>query len=108
VPEERLDVGQVGSPLVKKSRGGRMPQGMGGNYRHPRSLAAELDAGIECLIAKWCAVSTGKHQLRSSNDDSLGLQPHAFDAFQEWEPCPKGNLIFLSCKSRNENVREQL
>jgi hypothetical protein len=37
--QEGLDVTRLGSALVKKERGGRMPQGMSGNNRHPRALA---------------------------------------------------------------------
>jgi hypothetical protein len=44
--EERLDVAQVGSPLVEKESRGRMTQGMSGNNRHPRTLAGELEACV--------------------------------------------------------------
>ena len=63
--QERLDVAQVGSPLIEKERGGRMPQGMGGNNGHPRTLAGELEAGVEGLVAKWRAVSARKDERRS-------------------------------------------
>jgi hypothetical protein len=38
--------------LVEKERRGCMPQGMSGNNRHPRSLAGQLEACVECLVAK--------------------------------------------------------
>jgi hypothetical protein len=37
-----------------------MTQGMSGNDWHPRSLAGELDAGVERLVAKRRAVSARK------------------------------------------------
>ena len=40
------------SALVEKERRGRMPQGMSGNNRQPRSLAGQLEACVECLVVK--------------------------------------------------------
>jgi hypothetical protein len=50
--QERLDVAQVGSALVEKERGGRMPQVARGNNQRPRALAGELVAcvGVGVLI----------------------------------------------------------
>jgi hypothetical protein len=47
--QEGLHVAQVGSALVEKECRGRVPQGMGGDDRHPRSLAGELETGVEGL-----------------------------------------------------------
>src|SRR4029077_21051070 len=41
--QERLDIAQVGSAFVEQERRRRMPKGMCGNDRHPRTLAGELD-----------------------------------------------------------------
>jgi len=58
--QERLHVAQVGSALVQQQGGGRMPQRVGGNYRHPRALAGELDACVERLVAKRRTVPARK------------------------------------------------
>ena len=42
----------AGSALVEQEGGGRMTQRMSGNNRHPRSLAGQLEACVECLVAK--------------------------------------------------------
>jgi hypothetical protein len=84
--EERLDVAQVGSPLVEKESRGRMTQGMSGNNRHPRTLAGELEACVEGLVAKGRAVSARKDERRSRKVNSPSPQPHPLDAFQESEP----------------------
>jgi len=52
MPKEGLYVTQVGSALVEQQRRRGMPKGMGGNDRHHGALAAELDPGVECLVAK--------------------------------------------------------
>ena len=44
--QESLHVAQVGSALIEKECRGRMPQGMGGNDRHPRALAGELESCV--------------------------------------------------------------
>jgi hypothetical protein len=74
--EECLHVAQVGSPLVEKESRSRMTQGMSGNNWHPRTLAGELEAGVEGLVAKGRAVSAGKDERRSRKVDSPGAQPH--------------------------------
>ena len=86
VSQERLHVTQVGSALVEQERRGRMPKGMGGNYRHPSSLARELDSRVERLIAKGRAVPARENERRSREVDSSALQPHALDTFQKGEP----------------------
>jgi hypothetical protein len=43
--QERLEVAQIGSALV--------------------ALASELDASVNCLVAKWRPVPARKHELRS-------------------------------------------
>jgi hypothetical protein len=68
--QEGLDVVQVGSPLVEQERGGRMPQGMSGNDWHPRPLASELEACVECLVAKGRAVPARKDERRSREVNS--------------------------------------
>ena len=68
--QECLDVAQVGSALVEKESRGRMPQGMSGNNRHPRTLAGELEACVEGLVAKGCAVPARKDERRSREVDS--------------------------------------
>ena len=68
--QERLDVAQVGSPLVKQESGGRMPQGMSGNDRHPRALAGELEASVKGLVAKGRAIPARKDERRSCKVDS--------------------------------------
>ena len=93
--KEGLHVAQVGSPLVEKERGGRMPQGMGGNDRHPRALAGELEASVEGLVAKGRAVPARKDERRSREVDSPSPQPHALDAFQESEPLLRANPTIL-------------
>ena len=76
--QERLHVAQVGSALVEKERGGRMTQGVRGNNRHPRALAGELDACVECLVAKRRAVPARKDERRAREVDSpTPPQPHA-------------------------------
>jgi len=88
--QKRLYVSQIGSALVEKECRGRMPQGMSGNNGRPRSLAGELEARVECLVAKLRAVPARKDERRSREVDSPTLpQPHAFDAFQESEPSSK-------------------
>jgi hypothetical protein len=79
--QERLHVAQIGSTLVEEERGGRMPQGMSGNNRHPRALAGELEACVEGLVAKGRAVPARKDKRRSREVDSPSPQPHALDAF---------------------------
>jgi hypothetical protein len=93
--QERLHVGQVGSALVKKERGGRMTQRMSGNNRHPRTLAGELDACVEGLVAKVRAVLAGKDEGRSREVDSPSPQPHPLHTFQESEPTPRANPTIL-------------
>ena len=44
--QEGLHVAQVGSALVEEEGGGRMPQGMSGNNRHPRALTGELETTL--------------------------------------------------------------
>ena len=83
--EERLDVEQVGSALVKKEGGGRIPQGVSGNDWYPRALAGELEAYVEGLVAKGRAIPARKDQRRSREVDSPRPQPYALDAFQESE-----------------------
>jgi hypothetical protein len=75
--KEGLNVAKVGSALVENERGGRMPQGMGGNDRHPRALAGELEACIEGLVAKGGAVPARKDERRSREVDSPSPQSHA-------------------------------
>lgn len=88
--QEGLDVAQVGSALVEKERGGRMAQGMSGNNWHPRTLAGELEACVESLVAKGRAVPARKDERRFREVNSpTPPQPHAFDAFQESEPSSK-------------------
>ena len=84
--QKRLDVAQVGSALVEKEGGGRMPQGVSGNDWYPRALAGELEADVEGLIAKGRAVPARKGKPRSRKVDSSRPQPHPLDAFQESEP----------------------
>ena len=48
--EKRLHVAQVGSALVEQDGRGRMPKGMCGNDRHPRTLAGEFDPSVERLV----------------------------------------------------------
>ena len=50
--QEGLHVAQVGSAFVEEECRGRMPQGMRGNDRHPRTLAGELEASVKGLVAK--------------------------------------------------------
>jgi hypothetical protein len=42
-----------------------MPQGISGNDWHSRALTGELDAGVECLVAKWRAVPARKDKNRA-------------------------------------------
>ena len=63
--QERLDIAQVGSALVEQEGGGRMAQRMSGNNRHPRTLAGELEACVEGLVAKGRAVPAWKDERRS-------------------------------------------
>ena len=63
-----------------------MTQGMSGNNRHPRTLAGELEACVEGLVAKGRAVSAGKDERRSRKVDSPTPQPHPLHTFQESEP----------------------
>ena len=63
-----------------------MPQWMGGDDRHPRALAGELEACVEGLVAKGRAVPARKDERRSREVYSPSPQPHALDAFQEGEP----------------------
>jgi hypothetical protein len=61
--KKRPHVAQVGSALVEKERGGRMPQGMSGNNRHPRVIYRGRNAhrdGSETLssvVAAWFSSS---------------------------------------------------
>jgi hypothetical protein len=84
--EERLHVAQVGSPLVEKESRGRMTKRMSGNHWHPRTLAGELEACVEGLVAKGRAVSARKDERRTRKVDSPSPQPYPLDAFQEGEP----------------------
>jgi hypothetical protein len=63
-----------------------MAKGMGGNDRHSRSLASELDPGVGSLGAKGSAVTAGKNERRSREVYSPTPKPHALDTFQECEP----------------------
>ena len=63
-----------------------MPQGMGGDDRHPRALTGELEACVEGLVAKWRAIPARKDERRSREVYSPSPQPHALDAFKESEP----------------------
>jgi hypothetical protein len=58
--KKHLHVTQVGSSLVEQKRRGRMIQRIGGNDRHPRMLACELNPDVEGLVAKGSAASSGK------------------------------------------------
>ena len=69
-----------------KKRGGRMPQGMSGNNRHPRTLAGELEACVEGLVAKGRAVPARKDERGSREVDSPSPQPHSLYTFQKSEP----------------------
>ena len=103
MPKEGLDVTQVGSALVEQQRRGCMPQGMGGNDRHPSAFAGELDPGVERLIAKGRAVPARKDERRSREVDSPTPKPHALDTFQESEPFLERIRQFLcDGKSRKE------
>ena len=80
----------VVSSVCEQERGGRMTQGVRGNNWHPPALTGELDACVECLVAKRRAVPARKDERRSREVDSpTPPQPHAFDAFQESEPSSK-------------------
>jgi len=70
VSEERLHVAQVGSALVRRV-GSRMSQRIGGNDRHPRALAGELDAGVERLVG----APTSPHQQLGGSPDRRGADP---------------------------------
>jgi hypothetical protein len=63
-----------------------MTQRMSGNNRHPRTLAGELEACVEGLVAKGRAVPAGKDERRSREVDSPSPQPHPLHTFQESEP----------------------
>ena len=60
--QEGLHVAQVGSALVEKECRGRVPQGMGGDDRHPRALAGELEPCVEGPVAKGPAVPARKDE----------------------------------------------
>ena len=84
--QEGLDVAQVGSALVEKECRGRMPQGMSGNDRHPRTLAGELEPGVEGLVAKGRAVPARKDERASPRNRFPHPAAARLDTFQESEP----------------------
>jgi len=64
---------------LRRSVAARMPQGMSGNDRHPRTLAGELEPCVEGLVAKGGAVPARKDERGSREVDSPSPQPHAFE-----------------------------
>ena len=80
-----------------------MAKGMGGNDRPSRSLASELDPGVESLGAKGSAVTAGKNERRSREVYSPTPKPHALDTFQECEPfSSESDNSFVTGRSRKE------
>ena len=102
--KKRLHVAQVGSALVEKERGGRMPQGMSENNRHPRTLAGEFDPSVERLVAKGSA-GLGQERLTEipQSPPPPTPKPHAFTASERSEPLPRANpTILLSTQFKKE------